>query len=118
MESDHKPLEQTQHKNLADTLLCLKCMPLCLQEYDINTHCHDKEMLLSALDVMIQKTRISLAYKIVFQEAVQTNAEIHEMVQTITDGCWNEISDIPQPISEVSEPQGHHHCKSWIHSMW
>ena len=85
-ESDHKPLEQINIKNLANTPACLQKMPLRLQHYDLKLkYKPGKEMLLPvtlshyapqnspevASDMAIHHVHITPEKKLKFQETIQ-----------------------------------------------
>ena len=86
IESDHKPLEQINLKNLADTPAYLQRMLLRLQNYDLKIkYKPGKEMLLTdtlsryapqngaevALDIAIHHMHITPEKKLEFQETIQ-----------------------------------------------
>ena len=88
LESDHKPLEQINLKNLANTPACLQRMLLRLQNYDLKIKYKlGKEMLLTdtlshyapqngpevALDITIYHMHIIPEKKLKFQETIQDN---------------------------------------------
>ena len=87
IESDHKPLEQINLKNLADTPAQLQWMLLRLQNYDVTIKYHPgKEMLVAdalsrysplvgpevALDIAIHHVHITPEKKLEFQRTTHS----------------------------------------------
>ena len=92
IESDHKPLEQINLKNLADTPAQLQQMLLRLQNYDITIkYCPGEEMLVAdalsrysslvglevALDIAIHHVHITPKKKLEFQRTIQCCTPAH-----------------------------------------
>ena len=86
IESDHKPLEQINLKNLTDTPGRLQRMLLCLQNYNMKiTYRPGREMLVAntlscytpmptpevALDLAIHHMHITPEKKLAFQQSIQ-----------------------------------------------
>ena len=109
IESDHKPLEQINLKNLADTPARLQRMLLCLQNYDVKITYHPgREMLVAdtlsryalmptpevALDLAIHHMHITPEKKLAFQQSIQDDPLLHSLAETIIAGGPEDIKDL------------------------
>ena len=101
IESDHKPLEQIIHKNLADTPARLQQIMMCLQPYDFDLKYRPgREMILTnalsryhpqpgseiPLDITIHHAQLTTQCKSAFQNAISADPELKALAQMITDG--------------------------------
>ena len=120
IESDHKPLEQINLKNLADTPARLQWMLLRLQNYDVTIkYSPGKEMLVAdalsryspligpevALDIAIHHVHIMPEKKLEFQRTIQDDPLLHTLADTIVAGWPEDIKDIPKALC----PYHNHH---------
>ena len=101
IKSDHKPLEQINLKNLADTPAQLQRMLLRVQNYDFKIkYKPGKKMLLTdtlscygpqngpevALDITIHHVHITPEKKLEFQETIQDDPTLQSLAETIVRG--------------------------------
>ena len=113
IESDHKPLEQINLKNLADTPARLQRMLLRLQNYDVKiTHRPGREMLVAdtlsryapmptpevALDLAIHHVHITPEKKLAFQQSIQDDPLLRSLAETIIAGWPEDIKDLPNAL--------------------
>ena len=113
IESDHKPLEQINLKNLADTPARLQRMLLCLQNYDMKiTYRPSREMLVAdtlsryasmpapevALDLAIHHMHITPEKKLAFQQSIQDDPLLCSLAETIIAGWPEDIKDLPNAL--------------------
>ena len=113
IESDHKPLEQINLKNLADTPARLQWMLLRLQNYDVTIKYRPgKEMLVAdalsryspligpevALDIAIHHVHITQEKKLEFQRTIQDDPLLRTLADTIVAGWPEDIKDIPKAL--------------------
>ena len=113
IESDHKPLEQINLKNLADTPARLQRMLLRLQNYDVTIKYRPgKEMLVAdalsryspligpevTLDIAIHHVHITPEKKLEFQRTIQDDPLLHTLADTIVAGWPEDIKDIPKAL--------------------
>ena len=113
IESDHKPLEQINLKNLADTPARLQRMLLRLQNYDITIKYRPgKEMLVAdtlsryspligpevALDIAIHHVHITPEKKLEFQRTIQDDPLLRTLADTIVAGWPEDIKDVPKAL--------------------
>ena len=113
IESDHKPLEQINLKNLADTPARLQRMLLRLQNYDVTIKYRPgKEMLVAdalsryspligpevALDIAIHHVHITPEKKLEFQRTIQDDPLLRTLADTIVAGWPEDIKDIPKAL--------------------
>ena len=113
IESDHKPLEQINLKNLADTPARLQRMLLRLQNYDVKIiYRPGREMLVAdtlsrytpmpapevALDLAIHHMHITLEKKLAFQQSIQDDPLLRSLAETIIAGWPEDIKDLPNAL--------------------
>ena len=113
IESDHKPLEQINLKNLADTPARLQRMLLHLQNYDVKiTYRPGREMLVAdtlsrytpmpapevALDLAIHHMHITPEKKLAFQQSIQDDPLLRSLAETIIAGWPEDIKDLPNAL--------------------
>ena len=113
IESDHKPLEQINLKNLADTPARLQRMLLRLQNYDVKiTYRPGREMLVAdtlsryapmstpevALDLAIHHVHITPEKKLAFQQSIQHDPLLRSLAETIIAGWPEDIKDLPNAL--------------------
>ena len=113
IESDHKPLEQINLKNLADTPARLQRMLLRLQNYDVKIiYCPGREMLVAdtlsryapmptpevALDLAIHHVHITPEKKLAFQQSIQDDPLLRSLAETIIAGWPEDIKDLPNAL--------------------
>ena len=113
IESDHKPLEQINLKNLANTPARLQRMLLCLQNYDVKIiYCPGREMLVTdtlsqyapmpapevALDLAIHHVHITPEKKLAFQQSIQDDPLLCSLAETIIAGWPEDIKDLPNAL--------------------
>ena len=113
IESDHKPLEQINLKNLADTPARLQRMLLHLQNYDMKITYHPgREMLVAdtlsrytpmptpevALDLAIHHMHITPEKKLAFQQSIQDDPLLHSLAETIIAGWPEDKKDLPNAL--------------------
>ena len=118
-EGDHKPLEQTNLKNLTEAPVCLQRMLLYLQNYDvIIKYWLGKEMLVAdafscyappdapeiPLDIVINQVHI-IPQKTEFQAAIHNDPLLHSLANTNLTGLPEDINDVPNPLCPY-----HTHC--------
>ena len=109
IESDHKPLEQINLKNLANTPARLQRMLLHLQNYDVKITYHpSREMLVAdtlshyapmptpeiALDLAIHHMHITPEKKLAFQQSIQDDPLLRSLAETIIAGWPEDIKDL------------------------
>ena len=112
IESDHKPLEQINLKNLTNTPARLQRMLLCFQNYDVKiTYCSGREMLVAdtlsryapmpalevALDLAIHM-HITPEKKLAFQQSIQDDPLLRSLAETIITGWPEDIKDLPNAL--------------------
>ena len=113
IESDHKPLEQINLKNLTDTPARLQRMLLRLQNYDVKIIYHPgREMLVAdtlshyapmpapevALDLAIHHVHITPEKKLAFQQSIQDDPLLRSLAETIIAGWPEDIKDLPNAL--------------------
>ena len=113
VESDHKPLEQINLKNLADTPVRLQRMLLRLQNYDVTVKYRPgKEMLVAdalsryapidapeiPLDITINHVHITPEKKSEFQSTIQDDPLLRSLAETIIAGWPEDIKDVPRAL--------------------
>ena len=113
IESDHKPLESTSQKNLADMPAHLQHMLLCLQGYNYTTCYHpSKEMALPdilsqfsphpgpdiTLDIAIHHACLSPEWKEGFQQAFMSDPEMCALADIIITAWPDDIMVVPHPL--------------------
>ena len=113
IESDHKPLEQINLKNLTDTPARLQRMLLRLQNYNVKiTYCPGREMLAAdtlscytlmpalevALDLAIHHMHITPEKKLAFQQSIQDDPLLRSLAETIIAGWPEDIKDLPNAL--------------------
>ena len=113
IESDHKPLEQINLKNLADTPACLQRMLLRLQNYDLKIkYKPGKQMILTdalsryapqvgpevPLDIAIHHIHITPEKKLEFQQTIQDDPLLQSLTETIVAGWPENASDVPNAL--------------------
>ena len=113
IESDHKPLESSSRKNLADMPAQLQHMMLCLQGYDFTIHYHPgKDMVIPdtlsqfspqpgpnpPLDIAIHHTCIMPNCKEAFQQAFVNDPEMQALTNLIVTGWPKDIKEVPHPL--------------------
>ena len=113
IESDHKPLEQINLKNLADTPARLQGMLLRLQNYDVKIiYRPGREMLVAdtlscyapmptpevALDLAIHHVHITPEKKLAFQQSIQDDPLLRSLAETIIAGWPEDIKDLPNAL--------------------
>ena len=113
IESDHKPLEQINLKNLADAPARLQRMLLHLQNYDVKiTYRAGREMLVAdtlsryapipapdiALDLAIHHVHITSEKKIAFQQSIKEDPLLRSLAETIITGWPEDIKDLPNAL--------------------
>ena len=111
IESDHKPLEQINIKNLADTPICLQRMLLWLQNYDVTMmYWPIKEMLVAdplshyaplkapeiPLDtiIIINHVHITPNRKTEFLTVIQDDQLLCSLAETIITGWPDDINNV------------------------
>ena len=113
IESDHKPLEQINLKNLTDTPARLQRMLLRLQNYDMKIiYRPGREMLVAdtlsryapmptpevALDLAIHHVHITPEKKLAFQQSIQDDPLLRSLAETIIAGWPEDIKDLPNAL--------------------
>ena len=113
IESDHKPLEQINLKNLADTPARLQRMLLRLQNYDVKiTYRPGREMLVAdtlsryspirgpevTLDLAIHHLHITPEKKLMFQQCIREDPLLRSLADTIVNGWPEDIKDLPNAL--------------------
>ena len=113
IKSDHKLLESTSRKNLADILAQLQCMMLHLQGYDFTIHyCPSKEMVIPdmlsqfsphpdpdlPLDITIHLAHIMPDHKEAFQQAFMNDPEMQALANLIITGWPEDNKEVPHPL--------------------
>ena len=113
IESDHKPLEQINLKNLADTPARLQRMLLRLQNYDLKIkYKPGKQMILAdalsryapqvgpevPLDIAIHHIHITPEKKLEFQQTIQDDPLLQSLAETIVAGWPENASDVPNAL--------------------
>ena len=113
IKSDHKPLEQINLKNLADTPARLQRMLLRLQNYDMKITYHlGREMFVAdtlsrytpmpapevALDLAIHHMHITPEKKLAFQQSIQDDPLLCSLAETIIAGWPEDIKDLPNAL--------------------
>ena len=109
IKSDHKLLESTSRKNLADTPARLECMMLCLQGYDFAIHyCPGKEMVIPdtlsrfsprpgpdfPLDIAIHHARLQRS----LPTSLVNDPEMWALADLIITGWPEDIKEVPHPL--------------------
>ena len=130
IESDHKPLEQINLKNLTDTPAWLQQMLLRLQNYDVTIKYHPgKEMLIAdalsryspligpevALDIAIHHVHITPEKKLEFQRTIQDDSLLHTLADTIVAGWPEDIKDVPKALCPYHNHWWHHDSRRWTY---
>ena len=120
IESDHKPLEQINLKNLADTPAHLQRMLFRLQNYDVTIkYKPGKQMILTdalsqyapqvspevPLDNAIHHVHITPEKKLEFQQTIQDDPLLKSLAEIIVAGWPENTSDVPN----VLRPYHNHH---------
>ena len=113
IESDHKPLENIQNKNIAKALPRLQRMLLRLQPYDAQIlYKPGKEMRIPdflsriqptqgekiELDLTIHTVDITVQKQIELQEATEEDEELKILKQVIVNGWPEDVKDTPKLI--------------------
>ena len=113
IESDHKPLENMQNKNIAQAPTRLQRMLLRLQRYDAQIlYKPGKEMRIPdyllrtqptqgeeiELDLTIHTVNITVQKQIELQEATEEDEELKTLKQVIVNGWPEDIKDTPKLI--------------------
>ena len=109
IQSDHKPQEQINLENLADTPAWLQWMLLRLQNYDVTIkYCPWKEMLVAlsryspligpevTLDIAIYHVHITPEKKLEFQRTIQDDPLLCTLADTIVAGWPEDIRTYPK----------------------
>ena len=115
IQSDHKPLENIQHKNLADTPPRLQRMMLRLQPYDYKVvYCPGKDMLLADalsrlnpseeptldLELTIHSVHYSDGKLEEIRRLTEADETLSKLLDVITDGWPEDPKELPKDIRQ------------------